>query len=175
MKTITVNFAKLHSIRILFTSLFVLLIVCSWIFVGWEFIFLIIPIAFFLLWNIRRTWRGLIGKRPALIIDREGIVDNTHWYSLGRVEWEAVDLIKSKQLFLIQNVQVIFKDPSAVIQKEKKFFKKLVQSIHLLTKKTPMLLNSRLLGIPHHELTTLLRNIDFENPDFVDLSEHLIN
>ena len=175
MKTITVNFAKWRSILILFVSLFYLMGILSWIFIGWVLIFLIVPLLFLLGWNVKKTWQELTGERPAFIIDNKGIVDNTHWFSLGRVGWEEVDSIKSKQLFFIQNVQVILKDPSAIIRKEKKFLKRLVLNIQLIFNKTPILLDSRGLSIPHHELATILENIDFENPDFVDMSEHLID
>jgi len=175
MNTITVNFPKWRSALFLFTSLFYLGIVLSWLFFGWVLLLIVIPIVPFLAWNVKRTWQELTGKRPALIIDKDGIVDNTHWYSLGRVGWEEVDSIRTKQLFLIQNIQIIFKDPNAVIQKEKKFLKRLMQTIQLVLKKTPMLLNSGMLAISHNKLATLLRDIDFDNPDFVDMSEHLID
>jgi hypothetical protein len=175
MKTITVNFAKWRSILMLFVSVLYSLVACSWIFVSWMLLFLVIPVLLFLGWNIRRAWRELRGERLALIIDKEGLVDNTHWYSLGRVEWEEIDSIKTKQLFFIQHVEVIFKDPSRVIQKEKNSLKKLAQSIRLLLNKPPMLLNNIMLEISHNELATILGNIDFENPNFLDMSEHLID
>lgn len=175
MKTITVSFSKWRSILILFISLLYLLIVCSWILIGWILIFLIVPIAFFLGWNVKKSWQELRGKRPALILDKDGIVDNTHWYSLGRVGWEEIDSIKNKEFFIVQQIQIIFKDPKALIQKEEKLLKKFAQNLQLLAKKTPMFLNSRVLAIPHYELVNLLKNIDFENPEFVDMSEHLID
>ena len=175
MKTITVSFAKWRSILVLFICLLYLLIVSSWLFWSWMLIFLVIPLMLFLGWNIRKTWRELTGERPALILDKEGIVDNTHWYSLGRVGWEEVDSIKTQELLLIQNIQVIFKNPNALIQKEKKLLKRLVQSMQLSLKKTPMLLNSRALEISQNELATLLENIDFKNSDFANMAAHLID
>jgi hypothetical protein len=175
MKTITVSFSKWRSILILFISLLYLFIALFWIFLGWAFLLLVIPIVFFLGWNVRKTWRELTGEKPALILDKDGIVDQTHWYSLGRVGWKEIDFVKTKQFFIVQEIQIVFKDPKALIQKEEKFLKQFAQRMQLLVKKTPMLLNSRVLAIPHHELATLLKKIDFENPEFVDMSEHLID
>jgi hypothetical protein len=175
MKTITVSFAKWRSVLMLFINLLYLLIVFSFIFFDWRLLFLVTPMVLFLGWNVRRAWQELIGKKPALIIDKEGIVDHTRWYSLGRVGWEEVDLIKEQQFFLLQDIRVIFKDPKAVIQKEKNPLKRLVQNIQLVLKKTPMLLDNRALAISQNELAALLKNIDFENPDFVDMSAHLID
>ena len=175
MKTITVSFAKWHSVLMLFINLLCLFTIALFIFVAEDFIFLMIPVVFFFGWNIRRAWQELTGKRPALIIDKEGLVDNTRWYSLGRVGWKEVDSIKVQQFFLLQNIHVFFKNPKIVIQKEKNPLKKMIQSIQLVLKKTPMLLNSSVLGILHYELVDLLGNIDFENPDFVDMSAHLID
>jgi len=175
MTTITVNFARWRSVLTFFISVLYLGIVFSWIYLNWILIFLVVPMGLFLAWQAKKSWQELKGNRPALILDKDGIVDNTHWYSLGRVAWEEVDSIKTKQLFFVQNIQIIFKNPRAVIQKEKRLLKKIVQSYQLLLKKTPMLLNTSLLAISYNELATLLRDIDFENPDFVDMSEHLID
>lgn len=175
MKTITVNFAKWRSALILFLCFFYLAAVFSWLMIGWVLLVVVIPIVLMLVWNIRKTWQELTGKRPALVIDRDGIVDNTHWYSLGRVAWEEVDAIKNKQLFFKRSIQVIFKKPSALIQKEKNVFKRIGQTIQLIFNKSPMVFSTKPLIISHNELATLLNEIDFENPDFVDISEHLID
>lgn len=175
MKTITVNFSKWRSALILFINLLYSVVIISWIFVAWTFLFLVIPLVIFLAWNIKKTWQELTGKRPALVLDKDGIIDNIHWYSLGRVGWEEIDAIQSKQFFWIKNIRVMFKSPSAVIQKEKNFLKRLFQSVQWMFNKTPMLLNAKTLPISDNELAALLKDIDFENPDFVDMSEHLVD
>lgn len=175
MKTITVSFAKWHSVVMLFINLLYLFTMSLFIFVAWDFVFLIIPTVLFFGWNIKRAWQELTGKRPALIIDKEGLVDNTRWYSLGRVGWEEVDSIKRKQFFLLEDMRVIFRNPKAVIQKEKNPLKRLLQRVQMGLKETPMLFGNRALAISQYELATLLENIDFENPNFVDMSAHLID
>lgn len=176
MKTITVNFGKWRSGLVVFFNLFYFVVLFSWPFLlGWSVLIVAVPVGLVLLFNAWKGWQEFTGKRVAIIIDKDGIVDNIHWYSLGRVEWEEVDAIKTKGVFFAKTIRVLFKNPSNVMQREKKFLKKIFQSFQLVLNRTPMILNTRTLAISHNELATLLRDIDFENPNFVDMSEHLID
>jgi hypothetical protein len=47
--------------------------------------------------------------------------------------------------------------------------------MQLIFNKSPMVFSTKPLTISHNELAILLNDIDFDNPDFVDLSEYYIN
>lgn len=176
METITVNFGKWRSGLVVFINLFYLIIISSWPFwLDASISIISLPIGIVLLINARRGWQELTGKRPALIIDKSGIVDNIHWYSLGRVTWDEIDSIKTKRLLLVKTIAIFLKNPHVVVQKEKRLIKRAFQRVKTILQGTPMVLQTKNLAISYNELATLLRDIDFDKPDFIDMSKHLID
>lgn len=176
MKTITIRFNKLRSILGLFIGGLYAGIGISFLIDSPEFFFISLPFVLFFGRRAWYSWQELRGKRFALILDQDGIVDNIYWHSVGRISWEDVLTIETQKKFpLIRVIQLTLKDQSAVLGREKNILKRLFQAIQLLLKKGSLIyINTWILAGSYEELSDIFVNIDLDNIDFMDLSEHLI-
>lgn len=148
------------------------------VFLLFNGVLLVVGIVFILSfgWSARLSFLRLTGSIPALVIDSDGMEDNSSWASVGRVKWSEINEIKTKRvLFFYKFIRVSLKNPSAVIEREQNPFKRMGIWWRTLFQRTPMQFNTRLMGISYNELAKILQDINLDNPGFSDLSKHLID
>lgn len=174
MQTTVIKFGKVRSFFLLLILLLYDLIGIGLIFNGVSFFIGIGLLAYFgsQTWKVGRMFLGI---DPALVIDHEGIIDNSRWISVGRIKWEEIASIKTQKVFLVFNVIAIsLKDPYSFIGKQKNIFKKWSLLWRQITRQSNIQIQPQLLAISYNQLANILLKIDLDNPSSLDLSGHLI-
>ena len=71
----------------------------------------------------KHTYKGIINIFPALVLDENGITDNTYFFSVGEIKWEDIKEIKTVRiLFLFKFIKIILNNPKFYIKREKNYF-----------------------------------------------------
>lgn len=128
------------------------------------------------IWYIRLLWRRLIGKIPGIVIDEEGIENNSQWLSLGKVPWKDIKAIEQGRVFFVHKViNIKLQYPELNLSREKSSFKKWCFFFKQITSRSYVEIRAKLLSKSHDQLVEILSSIDINNPNFDDYSEHLID
>ncbi len=101
------------------------------------------------------TWK-LFDKRPGLIIDQNGITDNSNATSMGLIEWDDITSVEKKQVMSTKFLILHTNNPEKYIQRVKNFISKRALEMNIKTYGSPISITSNSLKINFEELETLI-------------------
>lgn len=117
--------------------------------------------------------KTLVKKEPALVIDEEGILDNSTALSNGRIKWWQMNEITYDKQF--RRITIGVKDPKYFIQKTSNPLKKIILWMNWKFDKSPIHLNDQLMKIDIQKLMELLSTGKEKDLPFDDFLDHLID
>lgn len=115
----------------------------------------------------------LVEKQPALLIDEDGIVDNSNALSIGRIEWGQIKSFSVNWKFRSLVVEV--KDPEYFIQLQKNPLKKIVMKLNWKWDRSPIHINDQLLSMKMEDVLQEIKSRQTEGMPFNDFLKHLID
>lgn len=98
----------------------------------------------------------LSDKTPGLVIDDEGIIENTNATSTGRIKWEDITNIESHRVVSEKFILISVKDPQKVINKATGLKKQLLNA-NFKTYGTPISITASTIKYNIDELEHLLK------------------
>lgn len=101
-----------------------------------------------------------------LIIDDEGIIDNTNAASIGRIKWSDITEISTRQLMSTKFLLIFTKDPNGILEKASGMKRKLLAS-SMTMYGTPISITSTTLKYNFSDLEKLLKDKLQEHRDRV--------
>lgn len=167
MQTITIPVNKKRTIRyligaILFVLLGILFVVKPFLFIKSNDPFMIRLIGY-----ICTTFFGigiivfiqkLRNKKEGLIIDADGITDNSSGISAGRILWRDVKNIRVEQVAGQPIIMLDVKDPLSYLQQQQNPVKKRAMELTHQLYKTPVAVSAQFLSTRAEQLLPLLEN-----------------
>ena len=100
--------------------------------------------------------RKLFDHRPGLIIDQNGITDNTNYTSVGRIEWKDIVGLDTYQVESTKMIIVYIENPEEYIKRAKSSLAAKSMRMSQSMTGSPLSINSGPLKISHDELERLL-------------------
>ncbi|WP_300601484.1 STM3941 family protein [Niabella sp.] len=97
-------------------------------------------------------------KKAGLIIDEEGITDNSSGIAAGRVLWKDIKNIRTERVTDQPFIMLEIKNPEAYLQQQKNPVKKRAMELNYQLYKTPVGISAQFLNIGFEELLQLLEN-----------------
>lgn len=105
--------------------------------------------------------RKLLDNSPGLIIDQNGITNNTNATNLGLIEWEDITGIETKQVMLTKFLIIHINKPEKYISRTKSVIAKQAMRVNYKTYGSPISITSNSLKIDFSNLESLVRS-EFE-------------
>ena len=97
-------------------------------------------------------FRKIFGKKPGLIIDNTGIMDNSTGFSAKHIKWENIIGIKSFNIVIIKFIIVIINNP-------KEYFKRYkIGRLDYIMTGSPINIYTNVLKCKHKVLVDILQN-----------------
>ena len=100
--------------------------------------------------------RKLLDHRPGLIIDQNGITDNTTYMSVGRIEWKDIVGLNTYQVESTKMIIIYIENPEKYIKRAKNSLAAKSMRMSQSMTGSPLSINSGALQISHDELEHLL-------------------
>jgi hypothetical protein len=100
----------------------------------------------------------LADKKPALVIDKEGILDNSSGVSAGKILWSDIKKISVEQVSGQQFIMVEVKNPQQYIKAQKNPLKKSMMSLNYSLYKTPVHITSMGMNVKFDDLYKAIEN-----------------
>lgn len=101
--------------------------------------------------------RKLFDNKPGLIIDQNGITDNTNATSMGLIEWEDITGIEKKQVMSNRFLILHTNRPEKYIDRAKNVIAKKAMDMNNKTYGSPITIISNSLKIDFNDLEKLIR------------------
>lgn len=101
--------------------------------------------------------RTLMDNRPALVIDEEGIIDNSSAVGAGRVLWSEIEAIKVSEIQRQKLLTIIVTDPDKFIRRGSKV-RQMLNAANSGLSGSPINISATTLGIGFDELESLLND-----------------
>ena len=120
----------------------------------------ILSILFFGMIEILKI-KKLLDKKAGLIIDSNGITDNSNATSVGLIEWNDISDIKTKRIMSTKFLLINVLNPEEYISKSKSGMKAKLMRTNLKMSGTPINITSSTLKYNFSELEKIVR-IEFE-------------
>jgi hypothetical protein len=117
--------------------------------VGYSSIIFFGLCAFFLI-------RKLPDNKPGLIIDDNGLIDNSSGVSTGQILWADIEDISVIEIHRQRLIMIHVKNPQDYIDKQKSGFKRRIMTMNFKMYGTPLSITSNALKIPFDELLSAL-------------------
>lgn len=108
------------------------------------------------LFGIYFTTKKLFDKKPAVVIDTIGILDNSSAVSLGRILWEDIVAISEKTFANQKFIIIYLKNPEDYISKETNVIKRNMIKMNLKQSGSPVSISVNGLKISFNELKNIL-------------------
>ena len=105
--------------------------------------------------------RKMFDKKVGLIIDENGITDNSNASSIGLIEWNDISEIKTEQVMSTKFLLIKVKNPEKYIEKAKSGMKARLMKTNLKMYGTPLSITSNTLKYDFNELEKLIQT-EFE-------------
>lgn len=102
--------------------------------------------------------RKLPENKPGLIIDQEGLIDNSSALSPGKIPWSDIVNISVIEISRQKLILLEVKNPQDYIDRQTNGFKKKLMQINHNSYGTPLSISANSLQIEFDELVTLLTN-----------------
>lgn len=96
-------------------------------------------------------------KKPGLVIDERGILDNSSGMAAGLIPWGMITFIKPMEIAQTKYLKVGVTDPEEVIARQRGF-KKMLMKYNYKFSHTPVTVSANSLKIPFGELEKLLKS-----------------
>ena len=100
--------------------------------------------------------RKLSDKKPGLIIDKNGITDNSNASSIGLIEWSDISEIKTSQVMSTKFIMIEVINPEKYIEKAKNGMKAKLMRANMKMYGTPLSITSNTLNYNFEELEKLI-------------------
>lgn len=100
--------------------------------------------------------RKLSDKKPGLIIDKNGITDNSNASSIGLIEWSDISEIKTSQVMSTKFIMIDVINPEKYIEKAKNGMKAKLMRANMKMYGTPLSITSNTLNYNFEELEKLI-------------------
>jgi hypothetical protein len=98
----------------------------------------------------------LFDDKPALVIDKKGIYDNSNAVALGPLHWSEIVAIKETRFFTQKFITVVLDEPQKFIDRQSNKLKKKTLITNLKKNGSPVNISTNSLAISHDELLKLL-------------------
>ena len=105
--------------------------------------------------------RKLFDKKVGLIIDKNGITDNSNASSIGLIEWKDITEIKTEQVMSTKFLLIKVKNPEEYIEKAKNGMKARLMKTNKKMYGTPLSITSNTLKYDFNKLEKLIQT-EFE-------------
>lgn len=102
------------------------------------------------------SFKKMFDKKPGLVIDTDGITDNSSGVSVGLIEWEDITDIKTHQIMSTKFLLIEVKDPEKYILKAKSGMKTKMLRANLKSYGTPISISSNALKYNFKKLEALI-------------------
>lgn len=99
----------------------------------------------------------LFDKKPGLIIDAEGITDNSSGVSAGKILWKDVKEISMQEVMSQKFIMLKMKNPEFYLQREKNPIKKRMMELNYKLYQTPINISANGLKIGFDDLYELIK------------------
>ncbi len=106
--------------------------------------------------------KKLFDKKVGLVIDENGITDNSNASSIGLIEWNDILEIKTEQVMSTKFLLIEVENPEKYIGKAKSGMKARLMKANMKMYGTPLSITSNTLKYDFNELEKLIQN-KFEN------------
>lgn len=100
--------------------------------------------------------RKLFDRRPGLIVDAEGIVDNASGIAAGRIPWDDILGFEQRRIYNQRLLSVLLKNPDAYVARSGAL-RRLLQRGNLAMGYSPVMLSSNALSVDFDTLFALLQ------------------
>ncbi|MFV0605987.1 MAG: STM3941 family protein [Niabella sp.] len=101
----------------------------------------------------------VFNKKPGLILDNEGIVDNSLGVMFAKLYWKQVTAVEQLESEGKYYIRISIKDPEKYIAAEKNPMKRRMLELNYGTLKTPVNIVTERLKINHDELFARIQNL----------------
>ncbi|HCY00041.1 MAG TPA: hypothetical protein DG754_07865 [Bacteroidales bacterium] len=101
--------------------------------------------------------KKLLDKTPGLIIDENGITDNTNAISVGLINWADITGIKTKQVLTTKSLLIFTSNPDKYLDRVNGFKRKLMKG-NIKMCGTPLTIISNTLKCNFEDLERLIRD-----------------
>ena len=105
--------------------------------------------------------RKLFDNKAGLIINENGITDNSNASSIGLIEWNDILEIKTKQVMSTKFLLIVVENPEKYIEKAKSGMKARLMKTNMKMYGTPLSITSNTLNYDFERLEKLI-NTEFE-------------
>ena len=99
----------------------------------------------------------LFDKKPGLIIDSNGITDNTNAASIGLIQWTHITGIRTEEIMSTKFLLIDVENPEKFLDKAKNGFRAKLMKANLNSYDTPISIASNALKYNFKELEKLIR------------------
>ncbi|OUL59974.1 STM3941 family protein [Flavobacterium sp. AJR] len=96
--------------------------------------------------------KKILDKKPGVIIDNMGIVDNSSGVSIGRIPWSDVMAVAERAVITQKFVTIYLKNPEDYINKETNSIKRKMLKMNFKESGSPVSISANGLKIPFIEL-----------------------
>ncbi|UUV22575.1 STM3941 family protein [Paenimyroides aestuarii] len=102
-------------------------------------------------------FRKLFDKKAGLIINQDGIIDNTSGLSIGFIPWSEIQEISSTQVMNQKFISIVLKNPEAFMEKISNPIQKNAMKMNYKTSDSPISISSNALKTDFNKLFNLLK------------------
>ncbi len=106
---------------------------------------------FLLFWIVK-----LLGRKPAIVIDKNGITENSTSISVGEIPWSDIDSVKTTKSYPAKLITLMLNDPKKYIDKENSFFKRKMMTINYKKSGSPINIQTISLLTDHETLKQVI-------------------
>lgn len=105
--------------------------------------------------------RKLFDQRPGLVIDADGIVDNSSWLAPGRMAWRDINHITERRVFsMSRRFAVVFvHNPNEYIENQRHWLKRKLMRANFMACGSPFAISTTALKISYDQLLPLMLQI----------------
>ncbi len=100
--------------------------------------------------------RKLFDSRPGLIIDEQGLIDNSGGLSAGQILWQDIEAIQVLQIQRQRLILVLVKNPQDYIDRQSSSWKRKLMAMNYRQYGTPISISANGLKISFAELLAML-------------------
>jgi len=100
--------------------------------------------------------RKLFDNKPGLVIDENGITDNTNATSMGLIEWNDITMVEKKKVMSTKFLIIHTNNPEKYIQRAKNFISKRAVEMSCKTYGSPISITPNSLKMNFEDLEALI-------------------
>lgn len=135
----------------------------------------ILTVGISMIWLIKGNFVDLLtGKKVALVVSEEGVIDYTYNYGVGLVPWEEIAAIKPKNILFQKKVCMLLHHPKRIVKREHKSWKRWRMRWSIVVHQTPYVWESKIIALSQKDFLRLLQEAKAGTYDFNNLGQHLI-